>query len=172
MPSRYRPFADHPCAAQHPELIRRAQTFLALSIGDNTRRTYTTGVNSYLAFVEEHCVPTAFPASIPTLCLWMTALASPPRPLTLGTCKVYLSAVVNRHAEMGLPNPLVDALPRRSTACWLASNVPHRTQQGRSCPSPRRCCSPMRAHLDLQTPPRFSIVGHDVDSHGRPPSHL
>ena len=149
MPSRYRPFADHPCAAQHPELIRRAQTFLALSIGDNTRRTYTTGVNSYLAFVEEHCVPTAFPASIPTLCLWMTALASPPRPLTLGTCKVYLSAVVNRHAEMGLPNPLVDAaatLDRVLAGIKRASS--HTTRP--KLPITTTMLQSMRAHLDLQ----------------------
>jgi hypothetical protein len=148
MPPRHRPFADHPCATQHPELIKRAQTFLALSIGDSTRRTYSTGVSSYLTFVEEHHLPTAFPASIPTLCLWMTALASPPRPVTLGTCKVYLSAVVNRHAEMGLPNPLLDAAAtldrvlagiKRATSHTSRPKLPITTAMLRS----------MRPHLDL-----------------------
>jgi hypothetical protein len=109
MPPCYRPFADHPCAASDPNLIQQAQGYLALSIGDQTRRTYGSGISSYIQFVEQHRLPTAFPASIPTLCLWMTSLAS--RGLTLGTCKVYLSAVVNRHAEMGLDNPLTDAPP-------------------------------------------------------------
>ena len=81
--------------------------YLALAIGASTRRTYAAGVNSYLAFIAEHRIPAAFPASIETLCLWLSWLAS--RSLAVGTCKVYLSAVVNRHAEMGLLNPLSDA---------------------------------------------------------------
>jgi hypothetical protein len=109
MPPRYRPFADHPCAASDPGLIEQAQGLLALSIGDQTRRTYATGISSYIQFVEQHRLPLAFPASVATLCLWMTALAS--RGLAYGTCKVYLAAVVNRHAEMGLDNPLTDAPP-------------------------------------------------------------
>jgi hypothetical protein len=48
---------------------------------------------------------------VATLCLWVTELASPPRLLSLGTCKVYLTAVVHRHLEMGFVSPLVDAPP-------------------------------------------------------------
>jgi hypothetical protein len=109
MPPQHRPFAGHPCAASHPRLIEQAQTYLALAIGAGTRRTYATGIKSYLAFVAEHSISTAFPASIETLCLWVSWLAS--RSLMFGTCKVYLSALINRHAEMGLINPLTDAPP-------------------------------------------------------------
>lgn len=109
MPQQHRPFTGHACATSHPDLIHQAQTFLALAIGSGTRRTYAAGVNSYLAFVAEHRIAAAFPAAIETLCLWMTWLAS--RALAFGTCKVYLSAVVNRHAEMGFSNPLTDAPP-------------------------------------------------------------
>jgi hypothetical protein len=109
MPPQHRPFAYHSCAASHPQLIHQAQTYLALAIGAGTRRTYAAGVNSYLTFVAEHRIPAAFPASIESLCLWITWLAT--RSLAFGTCKVYLAAVVNRHAEMGLFNPLTDAPP-------------------------------------------------------------
>ena len=109
MPPQHRPFAGHPCAASHPRLIHQAQTYLALAIGASTRRTYAAGVNSYIAFVAEHRISAAFPASIESLCLWLSWLAS--RSLAFGTCKVYLSALVNRHAEMGLLNPLSDAPP-------------------------------------------------------------
>lgn len=107
MPAQHRPFAGHPVAASHPHLITQAQTFLALAIGDNTRRTYAAGVNSYLAFTASHRVSPIFPAGVETLCLWVTWLAQ--RLRTFATCKVYLAAVINRHAEMGLPHPLVDA---------------------------------------------------------------
>jgi hypothetical protein len=111
MPAQHRPFANHPCATTHPALINQAQTFLALAIGAGTRTTYITGVNSYISFVDSHGVNPAFPASLHTLCLWITHLASPPRHLGLGTCRVYLAAVVNRHADMGLISPLTDAPP-------------------------------------------------------------
>jgi hypothetical protein len=111
MPRQHQPFADHPCATTHPTLIDQAQRFLALAIGASTRRTYTSGVKSYIEFVDSHGIQPAFPASLQTLCLWITALASAPRLLSLGTCKVYLAAVITRHAEMGLHSPLQDAPP-------------------------------------------------------------
>jgi hypothetical protein len=67
MPPQHRPFAGHPCAASHPHLIHQAQTYLSLAIGAGTRRTYTAGVNSYFAFVAEHRISAAFPASVETL---------------------------------------------------------------------------------------------------------
>ena len=109
MPPQHRPFTSHPCATSHPHLIEQAQTYLALAIGVGTRRTYTAGVNSYFDFIAQHRIAAAFPADIETLCLWITWLAS--RSLTFGTCKVYLSALVNRHAEMGMSNPLTNAPP-------------------------------------------------------------
>ena len=84
---------------------------LALAIGSSTRQTYTSGVNSYLAFIDRRQIPPAFPAPVQTLCLWLPDITSPPRSLTLGTCKVYLAAVVARHAELGLDNPIANAPP-------------------------------------------------------------
>ena len=123
------------------------QTYLALAIAPGTRRTYATGVNSYIAFITTHGIPTAFPASVETLCLWMSWLAS--RSLTFGTCKVYLAAVVNRHAEMGLTHPLADAPPildrvlagiKRAAASTARPKLPITTTMLRS----------MLPHLHLQ----------------------
>ena len=85
--------------------------FLALAIGDSTRQTYESGVKSYLAFVGQHSIHPAFPASLATICLWLAQSASPPRSLRLGTCKVYLAAIVTRHAKLGFHSPLDEAPP-------------------------------------------------------------
>ena len=114
MPQQHRPFADHPCATSHPALIAQAQTFLALAIGSSTRQTYSSGLRSFIAFVDTHGIRPAFPASVQTLCLWITHLASPPAAVTLGTCKVYLSAVITRHTELGFDHPLANAPPMLS----------------------------------------------------------
>lgn len=53
----------------------------------------------------------AFPASVETLCLWITSLASAPRHLQVGTCKVYLSGVIHHHIERGFNNPVETAPP-------------------------------------------------------------
>lgn len=111
MPERHRPFADHSCTATHPALIEHARTFLALAIGDSTRQTYSSGVRNFIAFVDQHGIAPAFPASLTTLCLWLSHSAAPPRSLRLGTCKVYLAAVITRHMELGLSNPLNNAPP-------------------------------------------------------------
>jgi hypothetical protein len=111
MPEQHRPFAGHPCATNNPQLVAQARTFLALAIGDSTRQTYESGVKSYLAFVEQHNVTPAFPASPATICLWLSQSASPPRNLRVGTCKVYLAALVTRHTELGFHSPLDDAPP-------------------------------------------------------------
>ena len=101
MPERHRPFADHPCAANSHQLIAQARLFLALAIGDTTRQTYESGVKSYLTFVEQHNIAPAFPASLATICLWLSQSASPPHGLRVGTCKLYLAAVITRHTELG-----------------------------------------------------------------------
>jgi hypothetical protein len=111
MPRQHQPFTNHSCAATHPELVDQAQLFLSLAIGTTTRKTYTSGVRSFINFIDTHGIQPAFPASPQTLCLWLTDLASPPRSLSLGTCKVYLAAVITRHTEMGLDSPLKDAPP-------------------------------------------------------------
>ena len=64
--------------------------------------------------MDTHGIRSAFPASVQTLCFWISYLASPPRALTLGTCKVYLSAVVTRHTELGYAHPLASAPPMLS----------------------------------------------------------
>jgi hypothetical protein len=147
MPALHRPFAGHPVATSHPRLIAQAQTFLALAIGDNTRRTYAAGVNSYLAFTASHRISAPFPAGVETLCLWVTWLAQ--RRRTFATCKVYLAAVVNRHAEMGLPHPLMGAATilertlagvKRASANASKPKLPITTAMLRS----------MRPHLRLQ----------------------
>ena len=85
--------------------------FLALAIGDATRQTYESGVKSYLTFVEQHNIAPAFPASLATICLWLSQSASPPHGLRVGTCKVYLAAVITRHTELGFHSPMEDAPP-------------------------------------------------------------
>ena len=66
----------------------RARTLLALAIGSSTRQTYSSGVRSYVDFAKRLGIHPAFPASVQTLCLWLADITSPPRSLTLGTCKV------------------------------------------------------------------------------------
>lgn len=111
MPLVHRPFSNHSCAASHPNLIANAQLFLSLAIGDSTRQSYSSGVKSYLKFIDATGISPAFPASIETLCLWISFLAAPPRQLKLGTCKVYLSAIINQHIERGFSSPLDNAPP-------------------------------------------------------------
>ena len=53
----------------------RASREREMIIGDNTRRTYAAGVNSYLAFTALHRIRPPFPAGVETLCLWVTWLA-------------------------------------------------------------------------------------------------
>ena len=149
MPQQHRPFADHPCAAAHPALIAQAQTFLALAINTSTRQTYSTGVRSFISFVDTHGIRPAFPASVQTLCLWVSFLASPPRPVTLGTCKVYLSAVVSRHTELGFDHPLENAPPmlnRIMAGIKRMSAQPNQTK----LPITTALLEEMRPHLDLQ----------------------
>lgn len=149
MPEQHRPFADHPCAASHPALITQAQTFLALAIGSSTRQTYSSGVKSFLAFVDEHRIRPAFPSSVPTLCLWVTHLASPPRPLTIGTCKVYLAAVITRHTEMGFANPLIDAPPMLDRILTGIKKMAARTASPK-LPITTAMLEEMQPHLNLQ----------------------
>lgn len=111
MPERHRPFSSHPAAASHPTIVSNARVFLSLAIGDSTRQAYTSGVNSYLKFVGLLKIRPAFPASIDTLCLWIASIAAPPHNLKVGTCKVYLSGVINQHLEQGFHNPIEDAPP-------------------------------------------------------------
>ena len=149
MPQQHRPFADHPCAASHPELIAQAQTFLALAIGSSTRQTYSTGLKSFIAFADTHGIRPAFPASVQTLCLWISYLASPPHAVTLGTCKVYLSAVVTRHAELGYDHPLANAPPMLSR---IMAGIKRMSAQPRrpKLPITTGLLEEMRPHLDLQ----------------------
>ena len=149
MPQQHRPFADHPCATAHPALIAQAQTFLALAIGDSTRQTYSTGVRSFISFVDSHGIRPAFPASVQTLCLWVSFLASPPRAVTLGTCKVYLSAVVARHAEMGYDHPLADA-PPLLTRVMAGIKRMAAQERGPKLPITTALLEDMRPHMDLQ----------------------
>lgn len=111
MPPQHRPFANHSCATHHPHLIQNAQMFLALAIGQSTRQSYLSGVNSYIRFVDNMGITPAFPASVETLCLWITAIASAPQYLKVGTCKVYLSGVIHHHIERGFNNPIDSAPP-------------------------------------------------------------
>lgn len=149
MPEQHRPFADHPCAAAHPGLIRQAQSLLALAIAPSTRRTYSSGIRSFIGFVDAHNIRPAFPASVQTICLWVAFLASPPHAVTLGTCKVYLSAVITRHTEMGFAHPLADAPPmleRIMTGIKRLAGQPAKPK----LPITTALLEAMRPHLDLQ----------------------
>ena len=138
-----------PCAATHPELIAQAQTFLALAIGASTRQTYSSGLRSFISFVDTHGIQPAFPASVETLSLWMTSLASPPRPVTLGTCKVYLSAVVTRHTELGFDHPLDKAPPMLSRILAGIKRMSAQPSQPK-LPITTALLEEMRPHLNLQ----------------------
>lgn len=94
-----------------PSLIEKAQLFLSLAIGRSTRQSYSSGVKSYIKFVDEMKLTPAFPASTETICLWVTSLASAPHYLKVGTIKVYLSGVIHHHKERGFHNPLENAPP-------------------------------------------------------------
>jgi hypothetical protein len=111
MPQQHRPFANHPAATRYPHIIENAQILLGMAIGESTRTSYTSGVNSYIKFVDSIGISPAFPASIETLCLWMSSLAMAPNHLKLGTCKMYLTGVINQHIERGFNNPLDNAPP-------------------------------------------------------------
>ena len=111
MPPQHRPFANHPCAAHHPHLIQNAQLALAAAIGQSTRQSYLSGVKSYIRFVDNMGITPAFPGSLETLCLWITAIAFAPQYLKVGTCKVYLSGVIHHHIERGFNNPIESAPP-------------------------------------------------------------
>ena len=86
---------------------------------------------------------------MPTLCLWLTHLASSPRSLTLGTCKVYLAAVVTRHTELGLDNPIANAPPVLDR---LIAGIKRMTARpGRQkLPITTAMLDAMRPHLSLQ----------------------
>jgi hypothetical protein len=123
--------------------------FLALAIGPSTRQTYSSGLRSFISFVDTHGIRPAFPASVQTLCLWVTSLASPPGAVTLGTCKVYLSAVVTRHTELGYDHPLADAPPMLSRI--LAGIKRMSAQPSRpKLPITTALLQEMRPHLNLQ----------------------
>ena len=84
-----------------------------------------------------------------TLCLWISSLASPPGALTLGTCKVYLSAVVTRHTELGYDHPLVGAPPMLSRI--MAGIKRMAAQPSRpKLPITTALLEEMRPHLCLQ----------------------
>jgi hypothetical protein len=149
MPERHRPFADHPCAAAHPELIQQAQLFLSLALGDTTRHTYTSAVNSYLSFVDAHDIHPAFPASVATLCLWVSHLAAPPRRLALRTCKVYLSGLISRHTEVGFNNPLDGAPPLLTRVMAGIKRSESLTPSKPKLPITTAMLQAMLPHLDL-----------------------
>ena len=111
MPQQHRPFSHHAAAASHPSIVANARLFLSLAIGESTRQAYTSGVRSYIRFIDSLHLRPAFPASIETLCLWVSSLASPPHRLKSGTCKVYLAGVINQHIEQGFRSPLDNAPP-------------------------------------------------------------
>ena len=99
--------------------------------------------------MDSHDIRPAFPASAQTLCLWISSLASPPGALTLGTCKVYLSAVVTRHTELGYDHPLVGAPPMLSRI--MAGIKRMAAQPSRpKLPITTALLEEMRPHLRLQ----------------------
>jgi hypothetical protein len=106
-------------------------------------------VRSFISFVDMHGIRPAFPASVQTLCLWVSFLASPPRAVTLGTCKVYLSAVVARHTEMGHDHPLADAPPLLSRIMAGIKRMAAQ-EKGPKLPITTALLEEMRPHLDLQ----------------------
>ena len=118
-------------------------------MASSTRQTYSTGLKSFIAFVDTHGIRPAFSASVQTLCIWISYLASPPRALTLGTCKVYLSAVVTRHTELGYDHPLTGAPPmlsRIKAGIKRMSAQPSRP----TLPITTALLEEMRPHLNLQ----------------------
>ena len=48
LPAADRPFARHGCAASNPRVVDYARAYLSMAIGDSTRKTYSSGVRSYL----------------------------------------------------------------------------------------------------------------------------
>jgi hypothetical protein len=124
--------------------------FLALAVGDTTRQTYNSGVASYITFMDQTRLSSAFPADITTLCLWIASLAAPPRSLAVGTCKVYLAAVVTRHTELGFDNPLQGAPPVLDRLLMGIKRYSAGSASKPKLPITATMLRQMRAHLDLR----------------------
>ena len=87
---------SHPCMA-HSVLDRLLVLYQSLGVAPSTRRTYKTGVRSYLLFCDQFTIP-PFPASSLTLCYFCSYIASH---VSHKTIKVYLSGIRLEHLERG-----------------------------------------------------------------------
>ena len=92
----------------HPVLDKLLIQYQSLGVAPSTRRTYQTGVRSYLLFCDQFTIP-PFPASPLTLRYFCSHIASH---VSHKTIKVYLSGIRLEHLERGHHDPTDDELLR------------------------------------------------------------
>ena len=79
--------------------------YAAMAIAPATRRSYTSGERRYLDFCRLHRLE-----ALPTTDLILSSFAAYlTRFVKPGTIRAYLSAVLNLHIELGIPDPFLDA---------------------------------------------------------------
>jgi hypothetical protein len=120
-----------------------------MAIGDSTRRTYSSGVRSYIDFMSQNYLTPAFPATVEDLCLWVSDLASRVSPCTIGTIRVYLAAVFTRHAELGYHHPLRDAPPLLDRILLGIKRVAEHPHKKPKLPITTRLLQAMSSHTVL-----------------------
>ena len=92
-------------APQERELDKDIAFYRGLAYADNTKRTYTSHLKSYLSFCQDMgYVPV--PVSKLTLCRYAAFLA---KRLSVSSIKKYINIIRILHLEVGLPNPLKEA---------------------------------------------------------------
>ena len=87
-------------------MVEAAQAYLARAIGESTRGTYRSAVNSLMEFCVRHGLRGELPVSTDTLCLWMADAAQ--RHIRFSSIRVYLHGIATSHVELGHANPIID----------------------------------------------------------------
>lgn len=91
------------------ELIGKARDYAAAAQAENTRRVYATGWNDFLSYCRQNAL-TALPATPQGVALYTTALADRAK---LGTIRIYLAAIGQKHREAGQESPVAHEIVRR-----------------------------------------------------------
>lgn len=90
-------------------VVDRARDYAEAAQAANTRRVYATGWNDFSAYCASQRFD-ALPASPQSVALYATALADRAK---LGTIRIYLAAIGQKHREMGLESPVSHEVVRR-----------------------------------------------------------
>lgn len=89
--------------------VDRAKNYANAAQADNTRRAYRVGWNDFSAYCARHYLA-ALPAAPQTVAVYVTQLAERAK---LGTVRLYLAAIAEKHREAGLERPTSHDMVRR-----------------------------------------------------------